>query len=201
MAAGARQETEHMTNTVSFTSMDQGTAEDYALLHHLEQDFTANTANRVLGHLQALQGSMGGHKIDRYQHSLQTASRALRDGASEEMVVAALIHDVGDLLAPDNHSDLAAAILQPFVSAQTHWIVRHHGIFQGYFFWHFIGGDRFAFEAYRGHEHFDATRAFCDRWDQTSFDPAYDTLGLEVFEPMVQRIFARTPYEASRAPA
>jgi predicted HD phosphohydrolase len=190
-----------MSETVSFTRMDEGTPEDWALLHRIEKDFTAGTADRVLAHLAALKGSMGGYRIDRYQHSLQTATRALRDGASEEMVVAALLHDVGDLLAPDNHSDLAAAILQPYVSEGTHWVVKHHGIFQGYFFWHHIGGDRHAFEAYRGHPHFDACRSFCDRWDQTSFDPAYDTAGLDTFEPMVRRIFAREPFAAARAAA
>jgi predicted HD phosphohydrolase len=183
-----------MSETVSFIRMADGTLEDYQLLHRLEVDFTAKTADRVLGHLGELRGSMGGHKIDRYQHSLQSATRAMRDGADEEMVVAALLHDIGDLLAPDNHSDFAAAILKPYVSERTHWVVKHHGIFQGYFFWHHLGGDRFAFEKYRGHPHFDACRSFCDQWDQTSFDPAYDTAPLAAFEPMVRRVFARPAF-------
>ena len=181
--------------TVSFTRMDQGTAAEYAFLgglwdEHKHQHLVGN----VLGLLGQMRGPTLGYKIDRYQHSLQSATRAQRDGADEEMVVAALLHDIGDVIAPDNHSQLAAAVLRPYVSEKTHWIVQHHGIFQGYYFWHHIGGDRDAREHYRGHPHFEACADFCERWDQTSFDPDYDTLPLEAFEPMVHRIFARTPH-------
>lgn len=181
--------------TVSFTRMDQGTATDYTLLGrewdaHKQQHLVDN----VLGLLRQMQGPTLGYRIDRYQHSLQSATRAQRDGAEEEMVVAALLHDIGDVIAPDNHSQVAAAVLRPYVSAKTHWIIQHHGIFQGYYFWHHSGGDRNARERFRGHPHFEACAAFCARWDQTSFDPDYDTLPLEAFEPLVRRVFAREPH-------
>jgi predicted HD phosphohydrolase len=179
---------------VSFTSMDQGTVEDYALLERLESDYKqAHHVDDVLALLRSLAGPKLGYQIDRYQHCLQSATRALRDEAEEEMVVAALLHDIGDLYAPDNHSALAAAVLEPYVSERTHWVVKHHGLFQGYYYFHHLGQDRDARERYRGHPHFDACAAFCERWDQSAFDPDYDTLPLETFEPMVRRVFARTP--------
>ena len=122
------------------------------------------------------------------------ATRALRDGADEETVVVALLLDIGDTLAPWNHSDLAAAILQPYLSPDNHWLVQHHGIFQGYYFWHHSGGDRFARERYRGHPMFERTAEFCEKWDQRSFDPNYDTLPFDAFEPMMRRLLARPPF-------
>jgi predicted HD phosphohydrolase len=181
--------------TVSFIRMDQGTREDYQLLDERYKVLEDNLADEILGMLGRLAGDKLGYKIDRYQHSLQSATRAMRDGADEETVVVALLHDIGDVLAPHNHSDLAAAILQPYVSAENHWLVRHHGIFQGYYFWHHSGGDRNARERYRGHPMFQATADFCEKWDQVSFDPAYDTLSIEAFEPMVRHIFARKPFD------
>jgi len=183
--------------TVSFTRMDQGTREDYRLLDALwrEHHSPAPLTEAVLAHLKLLAGPKLGYRIDRYQHSLQSATRAQRDGADEETVVCALLHDIGDTLAPDNHSELAAAVLRPYVSERNHWVVKHHGIFQGYYYWHHLGGDRDERERYRGHPHFEACVEFCERWDQTSFDPDYDTLPLDAFVPMVQRLFARPPHE------
>ncbi|MDH3970240.1 MAG: HD domain-containing protein, partial [Rhodospirillales bacterium] len=134
-----------------------------------------------------------GYKIDRYRHSLQTATRALRDGADEETVVVALLHDIGDPIAPENHSEVAAAILRPFISEDNYWLLKHHGVFQGYYYFDKIGRDRDARERFRGHPCYEKTVMFCERWDQTSFNPDYDTLPLETFEPMVRRIFAREP--------
>jgi predicted HD phosphohydrolase len=181
--------------TASFTRMDQGTFEDYQLLEGRYKVLDQNLADEVLAMLGRLGGDPLGYKIDRFQHSLQTATRAMRDGADEETVVVALLHDIGDVLAPQNHSDLAAAVLQPYISARNHWLVRHHGIFQGYYFFHHVGGDRNAREKYRGHPLFEATAAFCENWDQSSFDPDYDTLPLEAFEPMVRRLFDRKPFQ------
>lgn len=181
-------------DSVSFTRMDEGTAEDYALVEGLLKEHKeATLADNVLGTLKMMQGPKLGYHIDRYAHSLQTATRALRDEADEETVVVALLHDIGDILAPDNHSQFAASVLRPYVSEENHWLVRHHGIFQGYYFYHHFGQDRDARERFRGHPCFEMTAAFCERWDQVSFDPAYDTLPLEAFEPMVRRIFAREP--------
>ena len=181
-------------DTVQFTAMADGTREEYAFLGRLwDEHKQAHLADSVLGLLKAMQGPTLGYKIDRYRHSLQSATRAKRDGADEETVVCALLHDIGDTIAPDNHSAVAAAILRPYVSEKNHWIVQHHGVFQGYYFFHHIGGDRDARERYRGHPHFEACAAFCERWDQTSFDPDYETLPLEAFEPAVRRLFAREP--------
>ena len=183
--------------TVSFTSMATGVQEDYDLLERLESEFSAGTADRVLEQLKGLSGSLAGYQVDRLEHSLQSATRAYRDGAEEEMVVAALLHDVGDLLAPDNHSEMAAAVLRPYVSERTYWIVRHHGLFQSYYFAHFRGGDRNARDRYIDHPWYQDAVDFCHRWDQPSFDPAYESLDLEFFEPMVRRIFARAPFSLS----
>ena len=180
--------------TVSFTSMADGTAEEYAFLGRLwDEDKQAHHADNVLALLKAMQGPTLGYKIDRYRHSLQTATRALRGGADEELQVCALLHDIGDTIAPHTHSQVAADILRPYVSDENHWLVRHHGIFQGYYYWHHDGGDRDAREQYRGHPCFEKTADFCERWDQSSFDPDYDTLPLDVFEPVLRRVFARPP--------
>ena len=130
------------TPVVSFTSMAKGTRADYELLARLEEQFAAHAADRVLEQLRGLAGSLAGYQVDRLEHSLQTATRAWRDGAGEELVVAALLHDLGDRLAPHSHSELAAAVLRPFVSERTYWIVRHHGLFQLYYYAHHLGGDR-----------------------------------------------------------
>ena len=179
---------------VRFTRMEDGTKQEYELLDRYEAEHIAGTPDRVLAHLELLRGSIGGYQVDRLTHCLQTATRAMRDGADEETVVCALLHDIGDMLAPENHSDFAAAIVQPYVSEANHWVVKHHGIFQGYYFWHHLGGDRDARERYRGHPHFERCAAFCEDWDQVAFDPDYDTMPLEGFAPMVRRIFSRAPF-------
>ena len=183
---------------VSFTSMAAGTREDYQLLEHLEAQFAASTADRVLDQLRGLAGSLAGYKVDRLEHSLQSATRAYRDGADEEMVVAALLHDIGDLLAPHNHSEMAAAVLRPYVTERTYWVVRQHGLFQSYYYAHHMGGDRNARDRYIDHPWYQDAVDFCHRWDQSSFDPEYESLPLEFFGPMVRRIFAREPFSARK---
>ena len=183
---------------VAFTSMAEGTREDYELLERLEEEFARGTAERVLTMLLDLSGSLSGYQVDRLEHSLQCATRAYRDGAEEEMVVAALLHDIGDLLSPFNHSELAAAVLRPYVSERTYWIVLHHGLFQSYYYAHHTGGDRNARDAYRDHPWYQDTVEFCHRWDQSSFDPEYESLPLEFFQPMVERIFSREPFSEGR---
>lgn len=173
---------------VGFTRMDEGTAEDFALLAARELAEKDELPDRILALLETLRTADTGYRVDRLEHSLQTATRALRDGADEQLVVCALLHDVGDLHAPDNHGAFAAAILEPYVSERIAWIVRHHGIFQGYHYFHHQGRDRNERERYRGHPWFDDCAAFCERWDQVSFDPAYDTLPLGTFAPMVRRV-------------
>ncbi len=186
------------TPTVSFTSMAAGTREDYELLERLEAQFASGTADRVLEQLRGLAGSLAGYKVDRLEHSLQSASRAYRDGADNELVVAALLHDIGDLLAPHNHSEVAAAVLRPYVTERTYWVVRHHGLFQTYYYAHHTGGDRNARDRYVDHPWYQDAVDFCHRWDQSSFDPEYESLPLEFFEPMVRQMFDREPFSAGR---
>ena len=153
--------------------------------------FSKALPERILAHLKLLDGDYGGFPIDRYSHCLQTATLALRDGRDEEYVVCALFHDIGDTLGTYNHFDIAAAILKPFVSEANLWMVQHHGIFQGYYFFHHIGLDRNLREQFRGHEHFARTEEFCALYDNPAFDPNAETLPMSEFEPMVRRVFAQ----------
>lgn len=179
--------------TVSFTRMDEGTREDYELLDEYEAKFAKGTADRVLEMLKRLEHTLGGYQVTRLEHSLQSATLAYRDGASEEVIVAALLHDLGDELAPHNHSELAAAVLRPFVSERTYWVVKHHGLFQTYYYAHLMGGDRHARDIFKDHPYYQDAVDFTEKYDQVAFDPEYDTLPLEFFEPMVRRIFDREP--------
>lgn len=177
--------------TVSFIAMAEGTAEDYRLLDRCEARFMTGLVDRILDHLLLLKDGYGGYKIDRYQHSLQTATRAQRAGADEETIVAALLHDIGDTIAPLAHGPMGAAILSPYVSPETAWMIEKHPVFQGYHYFHHYEMDRKAREKYRGHPAFERTCRFCDEWDQASFDPAYDTLPLDAFTPMLRRTFQK----------
>lgn len=174
-----------------FHAMADGTAEDWAIIGGAFRGFAGGLPDRVLTHLRLLDGDFGGFAIDRLQHSLQTATRAHRDGRGEDYVVMALLHDIGDTLGSYNHPEIAAAILRPFVSEELHWIADKHGAFQGYYFFHHLGMDRDIRENFRGHAHFEACAEFCERYDQAAFDPAYESAPLDFFEPMVRRVFAR----------
>ncbi len=174
----------------TFTAMRDATREDYQKIGRHSLAFLEGLPDRVLTHLELLAGDTGGYAVDRLTHSLQTASRARRDGRDDEYVICALLHDIGDTLASANHADLAATILEPFVSKKNHWIVKQHGIFQGYYFFHHLGLDRDLRDRFREHEHWRACAEFCEKYDQNSFDPEYDTLPLEAFEPAVRAVFA-----------
>jgi predicted HD phosphohydrolase len=177
--------------TVKFTAMADGTKEDYDLLEELEAEYIKELPERILEELAKLKNSLAGYQVDRYEHSLQSATRAYRDGADEEVIVAALLHDLGDTLAPENHSEMAAAIIRPYVSDKTYWIVKTHGIFQMLYYAHHVGGNPNARDRYKDHPYYDDAVKFCEKYDQNSFDPKYDTLKLDFFEPMLRRIFAR----------
>ena len=180
---------------VSFTQMKDGTAEEYEFLTRHEAEHTKGTADRLLQALVDLDEGLSGYQITRLGHSLQSATRAHRDGADIDWVVSALLHDIGDIYAPYNHDEYAATILRPFVREQCSWCVQTHGDFQMIYFGHHVGGDQHKRNRHAGHIYFDDCAAFCERWDQSSFDPEYDTLPLEVFRPMVHEVFARTPYD------
>lgn len=181
-----------MAKTVSFTAMEHGTGADYELIAVHDAANAAQLADRVLGWLRMMDGDSP-YQVSRLQHCLQTATRAENDNADDETVACALLHDIGDILAPNNHSQVAAALLAPFVSEKNHWIVEHHGLFQGYYWFEHAGADPNARDRYRDHPYYDACVDFCARWDQVSFDPAYETRPLEHYEPLVRELFSREP--------
>ena len=179
---------------VNFLQMKDGTKEDYLLLNRHEKKFIESTADRIIKFMSGLTKTLEGYKINRLEHSLQSATRALNDKADDEMIVAALLHDIGDELAPLNHSEYAAAVLRPYVSDKTYWIVEKHGEFQMYYYAHHLGGNKNQREKYKEHKYYKDTVDFCENWDQKSFDPNYKSLSLNDFEPYVKKIFSRTPY-------
>lgn len=182
--------------TVSFTQMKDGTKEDYDLLAETEESYHALTADRILAELR-LQGedTITGYKITRLEHGLQSATRALREGADIDWVVGALLHDIGDGLAPQNHDRFSAEVIRPFVRDEVAWVVEHHGIFQMLYYGRHYNWDENARDRYKDHRHFQACADFCERWDQASFDPGYEMEPLETFEPMVREVFARKAYD------
>ena len=174
-----------------FTQMKDGDADDYSIIAASNAKDYDHLADKVIAHLKMLQNDYGGFQIDRLTHSLQTATRAYRDGKDDEYVVCALIHDIGDNLAPANHAEFAATILKPFVSEENYWIVKHHGIFQGYYFFEFLGLDKNMRDNFIDNPYYESCREFCEKYDQNSFDPDYDTLDLEFFLPMVKELFKK----------
>ncbi|MGH8252547.1 MAG: HD domain-containing protein [Steroidobacteraceae bacterium] len=184
-----------MNRLVSFTQMKVGTREDYLLLDQSEREFALQLPDRVMQAMRDLDHSVEGYPVTRLEHSLQTASRARRDGADDEIVLAALVHDMGDLLAPYNHAAIAAAIIRPYVREEVHWIVEQHGLFQTYYYVHHLGGNRDMREQMRAHRWYDACAYFCEHYDQCSFDPDYKSLPLTEFEPLVHDIFSRPPHD------
>jgi predicted HD phosphohydrolase len=186
---------EERKQLVGFRRMEDGTKEDYELLAEAEKAYEAGLADRVLEAMRKLDHGLQGYLVTRLEHSLQTATRALRDGADDELIVAALIHDVGDELAPYNHAAVAAAIIRPYVRPEVTWIVEQHGLIQTYYYVHHTGGDRFMRNQLKGHPWFDACVDFCHKWDQSSFDPDYPTLPLATFEPYVRKIFGRKAHD------
>ncbi len=174
-----------------FTTMTKGTAEDYQIIAEASMQHSVNLPDRMIEHLELLKGDHGGFAVDRYTHCLQTATRAMRDGRDEEYIVCALLHDIGDTLAPANHADFAATMLEPFISDKNYWILKHHGIFQGYYFFDFLGLDKNMRDNFIKSPYFESCKEFCEKYDQSSFDPEYDTLDLEFFIPMVKELFKK----------
>ncbi|MEQ8332585.1 HD domain-containing protein [Nisaea sp.] len=182
--------------TVSFTQMKDGTKADYELLHELEKPYLAMTADRVLDELRRHgEVTFPGYRITRLEHGLQSATRAEAEGADIDWIVGALLHDIGDGLAPQNHDRFSAEVIRPFVRWEVSWTVEHHGIFQMLYYAHHYNWDRNARERFRDHPCFETCSAFCERWDQASFDPDYPSQPLDHFEPMVRQVFARKAYD------
>ncbi|MEL7099963.1 MAG: HD domain-containing protein [Pseudomonadota bacterium] len=180
---------------VNFTQMKDGTKEEYEFLTAHEIDYTRGTADRLLNALVSLDEGLSGYQITRLGHSVQSATRAERDGADTDWIVSALLHDIGDIFAPYNHDEYAATILKPFVREQCTWVVEKHGDFQMIYYGHHVGGNQHKRDRWADSPYFDDCATFCERWDQSSFDPSYDTLPLEHFAERVHAVFARTPYD------
>ena len=192
-----------MNARANFVRMQDSTREDWQAIGGEFMHFAQGLPDRVVAHLKLLEGDYGGFPVDRYTHSLQTATRALRDGRDEEYVACALLHDIGDTLGSFNHPDIAAAILQPFVGEANHWMVQHHGIFQGHYFFHHIGLDRDLRDRFREHPHYERTAEFCELYDNPAFDPKGETLPIGEFEPMLRRLMReprQSVYKSALAP-
>jgi predicted HD phosphohydrolase len=172
----------------SFKSFEESTAQDWAVIAPQLSVTQGLVADRVIGLLRELGEDYGGFPVNRLEHSLQTATRAEKDGKDDEYVFCALIHDIGDTLSPFNHPAIAAGIVKPFVSEANHFMVKHHGEFQGYYFWHHLGMDKDAREKFRDSEFFDHTEEFCAKYDQTAFDADYVSNPLEHYEPLIRQI-------------
>lgn len=184
----------------SFTSIEHSTPDDWKIIVSQFVPFAQALPDRVLAHLRLLEGDYGGFPVDRLTHCLQTATLAHRDGRDEEYVVCALLHDIGDTLGSYNHPEIAAAILAPFVSEENRWMVANHGVFQGYYFFHYLGMDRDLRDAFRDHPCYSRTEEFCAKYDSPAFDPAYATESLPFFEPMLRRVFAQPKNSIYRLP-
>ena len=179
---------------VSFTEMKNGTKKDYLILDKLEKEYASKTGERIIKYLHSYEETLEGYQVSRLEHSLQAATRSLRDNADDEMIVSTLLHDIGDELAPYNHAEYAAAILRPYVSEKVYWILLKHGEFQMYYYAHYLGADRNKRDQYKDHKYYKDCVKFCEQWDQSSFDPKYKSLKIKDFEPLIRKIFSRKPF-------
>ena len=183
--------------SVAFSAMKDGTRAEYQMLREMERPHNALTATRLLRELRMQsEETFPGYRITRLQHALQAATRAKNDGADIDWIVGALLHDIGDGLAPQNHDRFAAEILRPFVREEVTWVVEHHGIFQMLYYAQHYNWDPNERDKYKDHPYFQSCADFCERWDQSSFDPDYPMLELKVFEPLVEEVFVRKAYDA-----
>ena len=173
----------------SFTSFEESTKEDWSIIASQLPHSQSLAADNIVTQLRMLERDHGGFPVSRLEHSLQTATRAEEDGRDEEYVLCALLHDIGDTLAPFNHPSIAAGIVKPFVSEANHWMVEHHGIFQGYYFWHHLGMDRDARDTFADSPYYEYTEEFCAKYDQTAFDADYVSAPLSHYEPLIAKFF------------
>ena len=176
---------------MTFTRMDQGAVEDWKVIGQAVSERQARMPQIIKAMLLQLEEQVDGFAVDQLQHGLQTATRALRDGASEELIIAALCHDIGKVISVENHPAIGAEILKPYVSRETYEIIRTHQDFQGRHYYALMGKDPEARNQYENEPWYELACRFTDGWDQTAFDPEYETLPLSYFEPMIERVFAR----------
>jgi predicted HD phosphohydrolase len=185
----------------TFRRFDECTPEDIQTVGENFKALADGLPDRVLAHLKLLDGDFGGFNVDRLEHSLQTATRAHRDGRNEEYVVCALLHDIGDTLGTYDHGAVAAAILKPFISEANHWMLENHTVFQGYYYFEHLGGDKNARDVHKDSPHYEHTKEFIEKYDMPAFDENYDSMSLEEFEPMVRRVMSKDPLAPANAAA
>jgi predicted HD phosphohydrolase len=176
----------------TFTRMDSSTADQWAVIGAETAKNQGRVADRVLDLLRSLDSIVDGFSTDQLTHCLQTATMAERAGADDEVIVASLCHDIGKAISVPNHPAIAAEILKPYVRAEVHDMIRVHQDFQGRHYYAHFGGDPDAREKHRDTldpATFKLAEQFADEWDQVAFDPEYDTLPLEHFEPLVRKVF------------
>ena len=183
--------------TVSFTSMSEGTAEDFRVIAANDAQTALEHPDRLIDHLKLMAEDDGAYQVDRLAHLLQTATRCERDGGDDDWIIAALMHDLGDVLAPFSHAEVAAEILRPYVREEVYWAVKHHALFLNYFNKSLSEEQRQERESYQDSPHYQATIDFCERWDQCSFDPNYASEPLEHFIPVIRRVFTRKPIRSN----
>lgn len=181
-----------MNKQANFTRFDEATKADMEIIVNQYEAFSKTLPDRVLDHMRLLDGDFGGFKVDRLQHSLQTATRAFRDNRDEEYVVCALLHDIGDTLGTYDQGGIAAAILKPFVSDANHWMLANHTIFQGYYYFEHLGANKDAREKHKDNPHYEHTKEFVDKYDMPAFDPDYDSMSLAEFEPLLRRVLCKS---------
>ena len=177
-----------------FTSLKEADASDWLLIKQESSIKEHSISKDVLSLFDKLKGRGTSYPIDRYEHSLQTATRAYKDGADDELVVVALLHDIGDTVAPQNHGEFAASLLRPYISETNCWLIENHEIFQGYYYYHFLGLDRNHRERFSNHPAYQRTINFCEQWDQCSFDPSYESFPISFFELFVEKVFSSIPW-------
>lgn len=173
-----------------FKSMSESTGDDWQIIIGEQKKFMSGLPDRILAHMELLEDDYGGFPVDRLQHCLQTAELAAEAGEDDEYVVCSLLHDIGDTLGSYNHADVAAAILQPFVSEANYWMVKHHAIFQGYNFFHHLGMERNMRDRFRDSEHYEYTARFIAKYDNLAFDESKPALSLDLFAPSVHKVMA-----------
>jgi predicted HD phosphohydrolase len=178
----------------TFTRMDESTAEQWGVIGAETAKNQPRVAEQFLTMLRQLEGITDGFATDQLVHVCQTATRAERAGADPEVVFASLCHDIGKVVSVFNHPAIAAEMIRPYVRPEVYEMIRVHQDFQGRHYYAHFGGDPDARDQYEGADYYDLAARFADEWDQTSFDPDYDTLPLEHFEPLVREMTAAPRY-------
>ena len=174
--------------------MKAGTVEDFEIIAANDKQTAKELPDRLIAHLQEMAKDDGAYKISRLDHVLQCATRAHHDNADDDWIIAALLHDLGDVLAPFTHGQVAGEILKPFVREEVAWVVSHHGIFQMYYNTSLTKVQRYSRDQFKEHPYYQLAIDFCENWDQCSFDPGYDTENLEFFVPIIKRVIAKIPF-------